>query len=151
MRIYSYTLNHKSKLGLDSVVALHGTVLNGSVVIYSTAFPYVFPSLHPYIVLALGVEELLLVSVFQHFLHHSTANPHVKHSLSVLVSHLLHYTNAHMSILFSLLMDKIIKKIPHNALWEFVRYLLLKLTAISSNLPNSSVPYLSIGGLIYSQ
>lgn len=27
----------------------------------------------------------------------------------------------------------------------------LKLTAISSNLPNSSVRYLSIGGLIYSQ
>lgn len=31
---------------------------------FSTAFPYIFPSLHTYVVLALGVVELLLVSVF---------------------------------------------------------------------------------------
>lgn len=54
-----------------------------------------------YIVLALGVVELLLVSIFQHFLHHSTPTPHVKHSLSVLVSNLLHFTNKHINIIFS--------------------------------------------------
>lgn len=93
---------------------------NGSLVIYSTVFPSVFPSLRPYMTLALGVVELLLVSVFQHFLHHSTAAPHVKHSLSMLVSHLLHNTNTHTSILFSILTAKSLYNICQKALWEFL-------------------------------
>lgn len=47
-------------------------------------------SLHTHIILALSVVELLLVPVFQHFLHHPTAPPNIKHRLAVLVTHLLH-------------------------------------------------------------
>ena len=118
----------------------------------SYSLPIRFPLPLTYIVLALGVAELLLVSVFQHFLHHSAATPHVKHSLSMLVSHFLHYT-------------QISSRINNPFLCSFLRHTrklqqhqdqrdnnnILKLTAISSNLPNSRVRYLSIGGLMYSQ
>lgn len=40
----------------------------------------------------LGVVEFLLMSILQHFLHDAAPSPHVKHGLSVLVSHLLQQT-----------------------------------------------------------
>lgn len=54
---------------------------------------YMSPPIHTHIALALGVMKLFLVSVYHHFLHHSTATPHVKHCFSVLVSYFLHDTN----------------------------------------------------------
>lgn len=38
---------------------------------------------------ALALVELLLMSILQHFLHHTTAAPHVKHRLPVLIAHVL--------------------------------------------------------------
>lgn len=54
------------------------------------------PYSHPYVVFALSVVELL-VFVFQHILHYTTATPYIKHSLAMLVSHLLqHRQQTHM-------------------------------------------------------
>lgn len=103
-----------------------------------TVFPYFFPPFHPYIVIALGVVELL-VFVFQHILHYSTATPYIKHSLAMLVSHLLHHTDnthkcSHISIVFFSAdeqnLENLENKVIQNTLWELVSYLLWKSTVL---------------------
>ena len=76
-----------------------------------------------------GLVELLLMSVLQHAVHHATALPHVEQCLSVLVSHLLQPQGG-LEILRHQIEETWIIALRDGG----------KLTAISSNLPNSSVP-----------
>lgn len=84
-------------------------------------------------VASFGFVELLLMSVPEHPVHHATALPHVEQCLSVLVAHLLRFKVKEAS--------SDIQKQQMEDKWggSSIAVHMGKLTAISSNFPNSSV------------
>lgn len=93
-----YFCGFTSKKSLYSAIDFYWTLSCSSVC------PCVVHCQHPYIASALRVVKLFLMSVFQHFFHHTTATPHIKHSLAMLVPHLLKITQtySHISTIFYL-------------------------------------------------